>query len=346
MSQGRAPDPEYVLRAHTAAVNAVSMCALASGAATLASGDASGAVRLWDLPTRRCRWHAGAPHADGVTSVRLLGGGGSGGEPLLLTQGRESSVKLWDCGAALGAEAALTLPGTTYTFCRVAVARAARDAGLAGLVVAGFDGEAHTAVLRDARAGGAVRALELGGEHGMCMSLAFCPRAALTGAAEGLLIAGMETGMVRTYDLAAGRWHSAAKLHVEPALSVAVPAAADGSLRLLSAGADSTVALTALVSDGGVGQAPLASAPLPTAGVNVVAAREDGRIAITAGWDGRVRLFDLKKKLRPLAVLAFHDQAANDVCFAGRGTVGDDAWLAASASSDARIAIWKLYPKK
>ena len=47
--------------------------------------------------------------------------------------------------------------------------------------------------------------------------------------------------------------------------------------------------------------------------------RLDGRIAATAGWDGTVRLFDLRKELRPLAELRHHrNGAVHAVAFATR----------------------------
>ena len=52
---------------------------------------------------------------------------------------------------------------------------------------------------------------------------------------------------------------------------------------------------------------------------NQVAVRLDGRIAATAGWDGTVRLFDLRKELRPLAELRHHrNGAVHAVAFATR----------------------------
>jgi WD40 repeat protein len=70
-------------------------------------------------------------------------------------------------------------------------------------------------------------------------------------------------------------------------------------------------------------------------GVDDIAVRCDGKIWATGGWDGRVRLFDAKKR-RALAVLKHHNGGVHTVAFAPDG-------LLASAGNDRGIAIWSLY---
>ncbi len=98
------------------------------------------------------------------------------------------------------------------------------------------------------------------------------------------------------------------------------------------------------------------------AGMNQVAVRQDGRLAATAGWDGTVRIFDLRKQLRLLAALTYHRDGVHSVAFATAppasaaqaltasrakpfgGTTAADPWLLASGGADGRIALWRLYP--
>jgi WD40 repeat protein len=70
-------------------------------------------------------------------------------------------------------------------------------------------------------------------------------------------------------------------------------------------------------------------------GIDDIAVRCDQKIWATGGWDGRVRLFDAKKK-KPLAVLKHHTGGVHTVAFASDG-------LLASAGNDRGIAIWSLY---
>lgn len=97
------------------------------------------------------------------------------------------------------------------------------------------------------------------------------------------------------------------------------------------------------------------------AGMNQVAVRQDARLAATAGWDGTVRIFDLRKQLRLLAALTYHRDGVHTVAFAtappspaGQATEGSrakfggstaaDPWLLASGGADGRIALWRMYP--
>jgi WD40 repeat protein len=70
-------------------------------------------------------------------------------------------------------------------------------------------------------------------------------------------------------------------------------------------------------------------------GVDDIAIRCDGKIWATAGWDGRVRLFNAKKRMA-LAVLKPHNGGVHTVAFAVEG-------LLASAGKDRGIALWSLY---
>ena len=77
---------------------------------------------------------------------------------------------------------------------------------------------------------------------------------------------------------------------------------------------------------------------MPHAGIDDIAVRRDGRIWLLSGWDGRVRLFDAKKK-KPLAVLKHHNGGIHTVAFAEND-------IFASAGDDRGLAIWDLYKRK
>ena len=74
---------------------------------------------------------------------------------------------------------------------------------------------------------------------------------------------------------------------------------------------------------------------LPHAGIDDIALRDDGRICVFTGWDGRIRLFDVKKR-KPLAVLKHHSGCTHTVAFAENG-------IFATAGEDRGIALWDLY---
>ena len=86
----RPPQPQFVLRGHTAPV--VSLCFAPKGQ-TLVSGSLDGSLMLWDMQTQRCAVHLQRAHEDkGVNTIAFV----PEHEHLMWTHGRDGFIKLWD----------------------------------------------------------------------------------------------------------------------------------------------------------------------------------------------------------------------------------------------------------
>lgn len=70
-------------------------------------------------------------------------------------------------------------------------------------------------------------------------------------------------------------------------------------------------------------------------GFNDALVRNDGKVVIFAGWDGNIRIFGAKK-LKPLAVLNFHNESVHCLAFC------EDNILACG-SKDKLISLWDIY---
>lgn len=76
---------------------------------------------------------------------------------------------------------------------------------------------------------------------------------------------------------------------------------------------------------------------VPKAGIADIAIRRDGRIAASAGWDGKIRVWHARKR-QPLALLRWHSQQVACVAFSS------DCRLLAAGSRDNHISMWSIYP--
>jgi WD40 repeat protein len=66
--------------------------------------------------------------------------------------------------------------------------------------------------------------------------------------------------------------------------------------------------------------------------------RGDARVAASAHWDGRVRLWHARRAA-PLGVLRYHSKSAAAVAFSGAGNMP-----LASGGRDGTVAVWRVFP--
>lgn len=118
-----APEPLGVLRGHRVPVNTNSFLA----PSTLVSGGADGAVKIWDLRSRREAATASSAHSKaGVLHACALGAASSTDavSSRFVTQGRDGLVKVWDTESFCeGAAPLLSYYCGSYSFTKFATLR-------------------------------------------------------------------------------------------------------------------------------------------------------------------------------------------------------------------------------
>ncbi|GMF09283.1 unnamed protein product [Phytophthora lilii] len=119
-SSKAAPAPLGVLRGHGAPVNSVGFLS----ASSVVSGAGDGAVKIWDLKTRReLATNAAAHSKAGVLHCAALPGSAATGQKFV-TQGRDGYVKLWDAlSFGASAEPVAKFYCGSYSFTKFATLR-------------------------------------------------------------------------------------------------------------------------------------------------------------------------------------------------------------------------------
>lgn len=153
---------------------------------------------------------------------------------------------------------------------------------------------------------------------------------------ETYVLAGFEAGDVILWDFSTGKTCSHIKLRdcitsltFDPVTGRGICGNASNILQVFTLNKNFTITLKCEIS-------------IKNEGCNVVKLRPDGKIFVSGGWDGRLRLFSWKS-LRLLVVLAEHRDSVTDVQFSEKTVPLWGSNIMAASGADGMISLWSLY---
>ncbi|KAI9267377.1 WD40-repeat-containing domain protein [Sporodiniella umbellata] len=302
------PPPTYIFREHKATVNYV--CIFDSDK-YMASCDADGWIVIWRLKTRRVviSWKA---HADNCLKIAVSS------SQKLISQGRDSMLYIWKLDLHQQPAKAEKINSIAYNdvgFCKFSSLEddeseficfaSMEDIGFFGI----FDVTQSKWIIQS------------GGEktHGACMAVEM-----FKSSGSLFVLVGYENGEIALWEINEGEsraiWRK--QRHKEPNLTRSY---------FISSSADNRICQQSLMT-GDV----LNEILTKKSGVPAVKIRHDNKIFATGGYDGKLRVFSIKK-MKPLAVLSFHRDTIYSIDF---GTQSN--WLV-GASQDNRISLWNIF---
>ncbi|KAI7983427.1 Protein DECREASED SIZE EXCLUSION LIMIT 1 [Camellia lanceoleosa] len=230
------------------------------------------------------------------------------GSNKVVSQGRDGTVKYWDfADGSLSRIPSLTIQTNSYHFCKLSLVKKPS-------CLRQVEGLKHCHDLRNVH---------------VCSSF-------LPSESQGFLsvLTGYEDGTMVWWDLRNPEVPmTSVKFHSEPVLSLCVDGSCSGGM---SGAADEKVVIFSLVHSMG-SCVVKKEISLERPGISGISIRPDGKIAATAGWDHRVRVYNYRKG-NALAILKYHNATCNAVSFSS------DCKMMASSSEDTTVALWELYP--
>ncbi|CAO3652386.1 unnamed protein product [Cunninghamella blakesleeana] len=328
------PQPEYIFRGHQAEVNS---CCFFDDDKYIASGDAEGNLIVWYFETRRpiLQWKG---HTESILSVNVYD------KNKLISQGRDHKIHIWQLDMTLSLKEIPKIIDTVdyyaLNYCKLSMCTL-KDHTLICLPAKGdtplldvFSLTKKEWVIQN------IGSDQDNEKRRLCMAVQMC---VLNESEDQLgILGGYENGEIAFWriDISTNQfkflWN--AQEHQQPILDLSI-----FQDKAYSTCIDDQIVKYNL-DEGSVVKKVRAKKP----GIACIKVRNDNKIFMTSGYDGRIRIYSVKT-MNPLAVLTYHRDSVYCVSFASalemkqKGENDDNKHWLIGGGKDGRISLWQLY---
>lgn len=338
--------PDYAFRGHSNPVNCVHFFDFNR---LILSGDSTGSLKIWEICSRRCLATVVA-HDDSILSLCALN------KSNFVSSSKDGKIKIWDLDIKPRIYST-SLESGSVGFCNIAVDSNNHQSRW-NTTIFSPSSDSSTAMLWDVRESQKPAKIlrtssVLSKNHGMITALRFHSNFSHPLLSGPTLLCGFEDGSLVFFDLRTFQHLGSLKHHSEPLLTIDI---SPTSSSFITGGADSL--LNSYTSQNSANEVEDIGEPksdflqrshhqiLRSPGTGSLSYRSDGRVVVSAHWDGTARLW-AAKKLKPLAVLRHHRESVFGTAFGGCDDSSEGAGkspinlgLFATASKDCTVAVW------
>ena len=308
------PDPIFVLRSKNEDITCLN-CYMN----TIISGSIDGKIKFWNTTSKRVFSELNSGCSSSILYVNVVKYNKE--KTILISHNRSGKIKLWDLRSFTELVLISDWNIPAIGFCPISILE---ERGFVGFPMDNSDIGVRSFYLDQSNK----KTFKLSPKEkkGMTMQL----KLFTSNTNVSLLLTGYEDGTLGLWDIDKEALLSGIKLFDDPVMALCldpktmkvVTGSVGKELKTISISDESNLDLLNTITT-------------QFSGCSAAQIRNDGKLLFVGGWDGKVRVYSCKK-MRLLAVLKYHTETINCICF-------DDNKNVIVGCKDGKISLWDVY---
>lgn len=308
------PDPVFVLRSKNEDITCIH-CYMN----TIICGSINGKIKFWDTTSKRVFSELDSGCSSSVLCITIIKY--NGGKTILISHNRSGKIKFWHLKSFTEFVLISNWNIPAIGFCSITILE---EKSFVGFPMDNSDIGVRSFSLDQSNKKTFI--LTPKEKKGMTMHLKLFN----SNRDIALLLAGYEDGTLGIWDFDKETLLSSIKLFNDPVMALCL----DSKTMKVVTGSAGKELKTVSISDN-LNLDLLDTVTTQFSGCSAAQIRSDSKLVFVGGWDGKVRVYSCKK-MKLLAVLKYHTETINCICFDGNKNV-------IIGCKDGKISLWDVY---